>query len=224
MAEIIVALDESNRGDALAVVDALPGLRWVKVGSTLFAAEGPALVRELKTRGLRVFLDLKWHDIPGQVAGAVRAADVLGVDLVTVHALGGAAMLAAAAAASAGVRGAAGFVLTSHDADDWGFVVGRRADLVTEVTRLAHVVAGAGLTAMVVAPGEAGVVRAALGSASWVITPGIRPPAAPADDQRRVATPAAAVAAGATHLVVGRPITRAPNPVAVYEELCHDAG
>ena len=207
----------------LALVAGLPGLRWVKVGSTLFTAEGPDLIREFRDRGLRIFLDLKWHDIPHQVAGSVRAAAALGVDLVTVHALGGRAMLAAAQeAAGSTLRVAAVSVLTSHDAADWSTVVGRRADPGAEVERLAAMAVAAGLQALVASPEEAARARAALGPEGWVVTPGIRPTGTDRGDQRRVATAAAAVAAGATHLVVGRAITGAPDPRAVYEELCRD--
>jgi orotidine-5'-phosphate decarboxylase len=225
MAEVIVALDHPSRAEALRLVDRVPGLRWVKVGSTLFVAEGPALVQELKSRGLRVFLDLKWHDIPHQVEGSVRAAAAWGVDLVSVHALGGGRMMTAARHAGGdATRVAAVSVLTSHDAGEWSAIVGRPSTTAADVARLARAAADAGLTAMVASPSEAEQVRAVLGPAAWVVTPGIRPAGASADDQRRTATPSEAVGSGATHLVVGRPITGATDPAAVYDAVCRDAG
>lgn len=228
MAEVIVALDVPTARQALAVVDRLPGLRWAKVGATLFAAAGPEMVRELKARGIRVFLDLKWHDIPHQVAGAVEVAAGLGVDLATVHALGGRAMLeAAAGAAHAGggtLRVVAVSVLTSHDAGDWGDLTGRPApELSDEVVRLTRLALEAGCDGVVASAHEVAAVAPLLGPDRWTVVPGIRPTGSAPGDQRRTATAAEAVRVGATHLVVGRPITSAVDPAAVYEQLCEDA-
>jgi orotidine-5'-phosphate decarboxylase len=225
MAEVIVALDLPSAEEALAMVDRLPGLAWAKVGPTLFVRSGPALIAALRERGIRVFLDLKWHDIPHQVGGAVRAAADEGVDLVSVHALGGARMLAEAARVTEGrVRVVAVSVLTSHTAEEYGRATGREiADLADEVRRLAGQVAEAGLDGMVCAPAEARAVREVLGPDRWVVVPGIRPRGSPADDQRRAATPEAALAAGASHLVVGRPVIGAEDPGAVYHGLCEEA-
>ena len=226
MAEVIVALDMVAGEEALALVARLPGLRWVKVGSTLFVGAGRELVRELKARGLRVFLDLKWHDIPHQVAGAVAAAAGAGIDLATVHALGGRAMMRAAAeAAGDALRVVAVTMLTSHAAEDYADLVGRgdTVDPAGEVARLAHMALAAGLGGVVVSAAEAAVAKSELGGDAWVVVPGIRLPGAPTDDQRRTADPRSAVVAGATHLVVGRPISRADDPDRVYQAICEAA-
>lgn len=219
MAELIVALDLESTTLALQLVDELPGLEWAKIGPMLFLEDGPGLVRELKARGINVFLDLKWHDIPNSVAGAVRSAADLGVDLVTVHALGGPDMVAAARAASGGVKIAAVTVLTAHTVTAYWNIVGREGsqELGGEVTRLAIMAVAAGAHAVVSSPLEVAALREALGPEPWIVVPGIRPVGAALDDQQRTADPATVVRAGATHLVVGRPITRAKCPAEVYE-------
>ena len=199
-----------------------------KVGPVLFLDGGPGLVRELKTRGIRVFLNLKWHDIPHSVACAVRQAASLGVDLATVHGLGGRAMLAAAVQASGAMKIAAVSVLTSHSASDYWEAVGRDGadDLVREVVRLSRVAVDTGVHAIVSSASEATAVREAVGTEPWIVVPGIRLAAGAAggayDDQSRVAGPRAAVKAGATHLVIGRPIIRANSPGSVYESIWDD--
>jgi len=224
MAEIIVALDLDSAAAVERLLDRLPGLRWGKVGSTLFTREGPGIVRLLQQRGVKVFLDLKWHDIPHQVAGAVRAAADLGVTLATVHALGGPAMLEAAQQAAGHLRLVAVTVLTSHAPAELEKLLGRRTpDPAAEAERLARMVLEAGLAGVVASPLESARLRAALGDAAWLVTPGIRPAGSPADDQARTATAAEATRAGATHLVVGRPITRADAPAAVYQQLSAEA-
>lgn len=225
MAEVIVALDVPHPRDALALVARLPGLRWVKVGPMLFLRSGKELIGNLKDRGLQVFLDLKWHDIPNSVAEAVRAAAELGVDLATVHALGGDAMLRSAVAVAGPMRLAAVSVLTSHGEQDYWETLGRAdgGPILAEVRRLAGIAAAAGVHAVVASPQEVAAVREVAGPGRWIVTPGIRPAGERLDDQRRTAGPAAAVAAGATHLVVGRPITRADDPGAVYESMCRAA-
>ncbi len=225
MAEVIVALDLPTVEDALRVVDQLPGLRWAKVGPVLFVREGPALVRELKAREISVFLDLKWHDIPNTVAEAARQAAALEVELATVHALGGRAMLEAAVGAAGALRLAAVTVLTSHTPDTYAEVVGREtaSEVLSEAVRLARLAVGAGVGALVTSPHEVAAVAEVAGPDRWLVVPGIRPVGSAADDQKRAATPREAVAAGATHLVVGRPVTRAERPAAVYQELCEAA-
>ncbi|HXG43800.1 MAG TPA: orotidine-5'-phosphate decarboxylase [Gemmatimonadales bacterium] len=220
MPEIILALDLPGR-EARRLLDRLPALRWVKVGPVLFTREGPGLVRELVERGLRVFLDLKWHDIPRTVAGAVEAARELGIAMATVHTLGGAAMLEAAARAGGASLGLLGVtVLTSHSPESYGAAVGRTpVELEDEVVRLARLAVGAGLPGVVCSSHEAGPVRRAIGPDRWIVVPGIRRPGDRAGDQRRTAIPAEAVRSGATHLVVGRPILEAPDPGAVLAEL-----
>ncbi|HKI95923.1 MAG TPA: orotidine-5'-phosphate decarboxylase [Gemmatimonadales bacterium] len=224
MAEIVVALDHEHGPDALELVDRLPGLRWVKVGPTLLLSAGTELLEQLAERGLSVFLDLKWHDIPHQVAGAVRAAVGLGVQLATVHALGGEEMLAAAREAAAGrLHLVAVSVLTSHDATSYAATVGRDVVIADEVQRLAAIARRAGVDGMVASPAEVRGIRNAWPDALLVV-PGIRPAASASDDQRRTATPEEAVAAGATHLVIGRPITRSDDPLRVYQGVCDAVG
>jgi len=224
MAEIVVALDHEHGPDALERVDRLPGLRWVKVGPTLLLSAGTELLEQLAERGLSVFLDLKWHDIPHQVAGAVRAAVGLGVQLATVHALGGEEMLAAAREAAAGrLHLVAVSVLTSHDATSYAATVGRDVVIADEVQRLAAIARRAGVDGMVASPAEVRGIRNAWPDALLVV-PGIRPAASASDDQRRTATPEEAVAAGATHLVIGRPITRSDDPLRVYQGVCDAVG
>jgi orotidine-5'-phosphate decarboxylase len=220
MAEIIVALDVPSAREALALMDRLPGVGWVKVGPMLSIEGGPALLREITARGAKIFLDLKWHDIPHAVEGAVRAGARAGASLATVHALGGREMLqqAHAVAKSEGLRLAAVSVLTSHSPASYAAATGRSGltDVGPEVTRLAAVARDAGLSAMVCSVHEAASVRALMGTDAWIVTPGIRAPGDAAGDQARVADPATAVAAGATHLVVGRPITGAADPGSAY--------
>jgi orotidine-5'-phosphate decarboxylase len=224
VAEVIVALDHDSAAAALALVERLPGLRWAKVGATLYVHEGPAIVRALRDRGVDVFLDLKWHDIPHQVAGAVRAAADLGVSLATVHGLGGPAMMAAARHAAGALRLVAVTVLTSHDAQELSRILGRGdAAPEREVLRLAQLAMEAGLHGVVAGAGEVAALRAALGPVAWMVVPGIRPAGGPADDQRRTADARTAAVAGASHLVVGRPVTGASDPGRVYQLLCEEA-
>jgi len=227
MTEIILALDLSSPREALKLVDTLPELEWCKVGPTLFVRDGPHLVRELKTRGLNVFLDLKWHDIPHQVAGAVSAAVELGVDLASLHAAGGSVMIEAAAGKKGALRLAAITVLTSHTIESYRIATGSRLSegapgtgLEGEVVRLARLAAAAGADAIVCSPHEVGAVREVVPAGTWLVVPGIRAPDHEAGDQRRAGHPAVAAAAGATHLVVGRPIWEAKEPRVVYEQLC----
>lgn len=209
--------------EALALAGRLPGLSWAKIGSVLYVREGPALVREFAARGIRVFLDLKWHDIPTTVAGAVGAARESGVALATVHCLGGPAMLRAAAQAAGdgsgfGLLGVT--VLTSHDVAELASVLGRGVpDLGFESERLARAAVTAGLRGIVASGEELGLLREALGAEPWIVVPGIRLPGDARGDQARTIAPAEAVRRGATHLVVGRPITGARDPVAAYRAL-----
>lgn len=186
----------------------------------LFVREGPKLVTDLLARGKRVFLDLKWHDIPHTVAGAVRAAAAQGVHLATVHLAGGREMLAAAAGATGGTLKLAGVgVLTSLGASDYGTIVGRPVnDTAAEQLAFARLVREARLDAMVCAAAEAPALRRELGAGVVLVVPGIRRPGDAAADQVRTATVQEAVAAGANLLVVGRPITGAANPAAALDE------
>ena len=225
MAELVLALDLPEPGPARAMVERIPDLAWVKVGSVLFTRAGPALVEWLAGRGLRVFLDLKWHDIPNTVRGAVAGARAMGVQMVTVHGTGGRAMLEAA-------RDAAGFelqvvavtVLTSHDLASYTEASGCRPPAIAEeVVRIATLARTAGLAGVVSSPLEAAALRARLGPEALLVTPGIRPEGTGHGDQSRVAGARAAVAAGATHLVVGRPVLEAADPAAAWAALREEA-
>jgi orotidine-5'-phosphate decarboxylase len=217
---LIVALDTPDLAAAETLVERLGGVAThFKVGSVLFTAAGPAAVEMVRKHGGRVFLDLKYHDIPATVAGAVEAAARLGVGLLTVHASGGAAMLRAATAAARAAgqdrpRIVAVTVLTSLDRAALHRELGVPVSVEGHAVHLADLARAAGCDGVVASPREAGRLRAALGAAAVIVTPGIRPAGGAADDQARVATPAAAVRAGADYLVVGRPITGAPDPAA----------
>ena len=221
MPELIVAFDMANGRDALLLAERLPNLRWAKIGPILYVREGPALIREFTQRGVRVFLDLKWHDIPNTVVGAVTAARDLGVAMATVHCLGGRAMLSAAARAAGADLALVGVtILTSHDAAELEAVLGRGVpDVGFEAERLARTALQAGLRGVVASGQEIGLLREALGPTPFIVVPGIRSPGEAAGDQVRTIEPAEAVRRGATHLVVGRPITAAPDPAAAYRRL-----
>jgi orotidine-5'-phosphate decarboxylase len=213
---LIVALDVKTADEACALVDRLSGKAGMfKVGSQLFTAAGPALVREIIGRGEKVFLDLKYHDIPNTVANAVAEASLLGVSLMTVHALGGKAMMEAAVGAlpAVGSRLLAVTILTSHDQASLG-AIGLAGTVSDSVQRLARLAQQAGVDGIVASPLEAELIRGACGPDFLIVTPGIRPGGAKADDQARAATPAAAIRAGASYVVVGRPIVEATDPVA----------
>ena len=222
---VIVAID-CGREEALDLADRLSGhARWLKVGMTLFYAEGPAIVAEMRARGFKVFLDLKLHDIPHQVRGAAEAAARTGANLLTIHGLGAGAMMAAAregveAAAEGGERAKviAVTVLTSMDQAALSSI-GVESPVADEADRLAVLAAQNGIDGVVCSPQEAFRMRELLGEGALVVTPGVRPAGAALGDQSRVATPAQAIARGASHIVVGRPITSADDPVAAYEAI-----
>ncbi len=220
MPEIVIALDLPSGAEALRLLDRVPEATWVKVGPILMTREGPAFIRELVGRQLQVFLDLKWHDIPNTVAGAVEAARELAVVMATVHTLGGEKMLSAAVSAGGfGLALVGVTVLTSHDAAGYGAAVGRApVDLAAEVERQAEIAIRAGLRGLVCSSGEAGRIRRRLGPDPWIVVPGIRRSVDSAGDQTRIATPEQAVREGATHLVVGRPVLNASDPAAVFRE------
>jgi orotidine-5'-phosphate decarboxylase len=223
---LIVALDFPDAASAVGFTDRLDGLcRWVKVGLELFVAEGPGIVSALAERGFSVFLDLKLHDIPNTVAAAVRSASTAGAKLLTLHASGGPAMLAAAAEAASAQPAApqllAVTVLTSMDAAQLA-ATGIAESPAAQVSRLAQMAWGSGIRGFVCSAEELPSVRASFADAKLVI-PGIRPAGSAIGDQKRVATPGAAIAAGADHLVIGRPITQAADPAqaaaAILEEI-----
>jgi len=218
---LIVALDVPDAAAARALVERLAGRVGVfKVGSQLFTAAGPDLVREIVARGERVFLDLKYHDIPNTVAGAVASASRLGVTLVDVHGLGGPAMMEAAAGARADERTRllAITVLTSHDEATLARI-GLAGPIAEAVPRLARLAAACGMDGVVASPHEVALVRQACGRDFLIVTPGIRPAGSAKGDQARLATPGAALAAGADYLVVGRPITDAADPGAAADAI-----
>jgi len=219
---LIVALDTASWEQALEWVDRLPQVLWWKVGLELFTAVGPQILQALKERGKRIFLDLKLHDIPHTVGRAAQVAVGYGVDLLTVHAAGGSAMLRAAVAATQGssCRLLAVTLLTSLGPDQVRQELGVERDPGDYVLQLARLALDQGVRGLVCSPQEVGRLRQALGPEVLLVTPGIRfgdPEAG--DDQQRVCTPAEALRAGADYLVVGRPITAAADPVAALYRL-----
>ena len=214
---LAIALDFHSAALALDMVDRLEGsCKWLKVGMQLFYAAGAGLVHTLRERNFEVFLDLKLHDIPNTVAGAVRSVTATGASLLTVHAAGGERMMAAAleAAQAAGApRLVAVTVLTSMIVEELR-QTGIEADLAQQTKRLALLAERAGITGMVCSAREAGLLRTCLSPETMLVVPGIRPSGTDAGDQRRIATPEAAIRDGASMLVVGRPVTQAKDPAA----------
>jgi orotidine-5'-phosphate decarboxylase len=225
---VIVALDYADAAGALALADRLqPSQCRVKIGKELFTAAGPALVETLVARGFSVFLDLKYHDIPNTVASACRAAARLGVWMLNVHALGGTAMMHAAreAIASGGARPHLVAVTLLTSMSDGDLVQLGIAGGAPEVAlRLAKLAAACGLDGVVASAQEAAMLRRECGAGFYLVTPGIRPAESAADDQQRVATPSAAIANGADYLVIGRPITHAPDPLAALQAINREIG
>jgi len=223
----IVALDVPNASAALALVDELGDLcRFYKVGSELFAAEGPAVIRDVQAKGADVFLDLKFHDIPNTVKGAVRSAAGLGVRLVTVHASGGTAMLAAALSgaqeAAASCEVLAVTVLTSLDAAALGTSWGRSvAEVEAEVLRLAGLASAAGLHGVVCSGKESAAVTAKFPGLATLV-PGVRLAGGASQDQARVVTPREAALAGARYIVLGRAVSAADSPAAAMRLVLAD--
>jgi orotidine-5'-phosphate decarboxylase len=219
---LIVALDVSSAAAAQKIVAAVgDSALTYKVGMQLYTAEGPQVVRDLVASGRRVFLDLKYHDIPNTVGAAVTEAAQLGVSMLTVHASGGDKMLRAATDA-AKARPAliilAVTVLTSMGGSDLE-KIGLPGPVQENVIRLASLALANGCQGIVTSAREARAVRAQLGEGFAIVTPGVRPAGSSVGDQVRVVTPAEAIAAGATHIVVGRPITEAPNPAAEAQSI-----
>jgi orotidine-5'-phosphate decarboxylase len=225
VADLILALDLPRAADAFAFLDQVPEVRWVKLGPILLTREGPSFVRTLLDRGLKVFFDLKWHDIPNTVAGAVTAAREIGVTMATVHTLGGRAMLDAAVVAAGADLALVGVtVLTSFDSESYGQAVGRtNVAIPQEAERLALIAADAGLRGVVCSAKEVSLLRRSLGPEQYIVVPGIRRRSDPMADQTRVATAKDAAGNGATHLVVGRPLLQAANPAAALEEFMKEA-
>jgi orotidine-5'-phosphate decarboxylase len=215
---LIVALDVSTGEAARKIVAAVgDSALTYKVGMQLYTAEGPPIVRELVASGRHIFLDLKYHDIPNTVGAAVGAAARLGVSMLTVHAAGGGKMLRAAAEAAEKVNPQllvlAVTVLTSLDDTDLG-TLGVRGGVSDQVLRLAALALANGCRGIVASAHECEALREEFGREFVIVTPGVRPAGSGHDDQARVVTPAEAIAAGASHIVVGRPITEASDPAA----------
>ena len=222
--KLIVALDVETTDKALALVKELRGVAGMfKVGSTLFTTAGPQIVRDIIALETKVFLDLKFHDIPHQVAGAARAAAELGVSLFTIHASGGAEMMQRAVEAVAEVgnetKVLAISVLTSMDATSLN-QLGVSHNPAESVLRLVQLAESAGVDGVVASPQEIASIRATIANPNFlVVTPGIRSAQNESADQKRVATPAAAISAGASYLVVGRPITNSHDPIAAAQQI-----
>jgi orotidine-5'-phosphate decarboxylase len=224
--QLIVALDVSSAAQAQKIVFSLgDSVSFYKVGMQLYTAEGPSVVRDLVSSGRRVFLDLKYHDIPNTVGAAVRAAGKLGVSLLTVHGAGGSKMLRAAMEAAResnpAMKLVAVTVLTSMDEEDLN-EVGVPGNLERQVVQVANLALKAGCHGVVSSAREVKALRVRLGNDFLVVTPGVRPPGAAHGDQARAVTPAEAIAAGSTHLVVGRPITGAENPSEQAEKIIRE--
>ena len=215
---VIVALD-CDAWEAIALADKLEGhAKWLKIGMTLYYAEGPAIVKMFKRRGFNVFLDLKFHDIPHQVQGAARSAAASGADMLTMHTVGGTAMMEAgqrgaeegAAEYGGDVPATLGITVLTSMSPEALAATGVERPLPEQVAALAAQAKEAGISGVVASPQEAAALREILG---------VRPAGAALGDQSRVATPAQAFANGASHIVVGRPITEAPDPVAAFEAI-----
>jgi orotidine-5'-phosphate decarboxylase len=220
---LIVALDVPDAASAARLVSRLEGTcTWFKVGQELFVAAGPGVLELLLKQGHSIFLDLKFHDIPNTVAGAVRSAAGLGAKMMTVHAAGGPAMLKAARGALEGIANPpellAVTMLTSMDAGQMG-AIGLERGPAEQVELLARMGVATGMRGFVCSPHEVGVVRALTGENGILVVPGIRPAGAAIGDQKRIATPAETLRAGASYLVVGRPITQAEDPAAAAQAI-----
>ncbi len=224
---IIVALDVNDKARALSLIRELPDAEVFKIGMRLFTAEGPALLKDVQELGKKVFLDLKFHDIPNQVAGAVRMAVQHEVSMLTLHASGGSEMLRKAAESAAEAADQIGkpkpmllavTVLTSLK-DAQLSEIGMGADAAGQVLRLAGLAQQTGMEGVVCSPQEIELIREQHGHEYLIATPGIRPTWAAANDQKRIMTPAQAINLGANYLVIGRPITAAPSPLEAFHKI-----
>ncbi|MHB9131869.1 MAG: orotidine-5'-phosphate decarboxylase [Armatimonadota bacterium] len=230
--QLIVALDYPDATSALGMAEQLAGLRpWMKVGLELLMSAGPKIVAEIRHLGVRVFLDGKFHDIPNTVAGAVRAATYTGANMLNVHACGGLRMMQAAHDAADEVASATGTphplliavtVLTSLSPHELQDEIGCTRPPLDQAVAMAKLAKEAGLDGVVASAHEVEAIKEACGHGFLVVTPGIRPASGAADDQRRVTTPREAIEVGADFLVVGRPITQAPDPVAACKAVLEE--
>ena len=224
---VIVALDVKTKTEALSLISQLPEAVIFKVGLELFTSEGPSLVRDIQERGKKVFLDLKLHDIPNTVAEAIRAGVRHGAALMTIHAAGGAEMMAAAAAAASeesAKRGAPrplllGVTVLTSLKDEQLLQVGMSVPTSGQVLRLARLAAASGMDGVISSPQEIELLRRETARGFLIVTPGIRPAWASADDQKRIMTPGQALSLGADYLVIGRPVTRADSPPQAFQRI-----
>ena len=223
-ANIIVALDVPSAIAAIDLCDRLPQVSFWKVGLELFIADGNTILRELKDRNKRIFLDLKLHDIPNTVASACRIATKYGADFLTIHASGGKAMMQAAQAEVQGseTQLLAVSLLTSISASELSSDLKVSLAVPEYVSQMVLLAKESGLTGAVCSPHEVASLRSLVGGNFCFVTPGVRPVSAAVGDQSRVMTPKQAIAAGANYLVIGRPITAAINPVVAWEQICKD--
>lgn len=229
---VIIALDcEADK--ALSIAYQLAGeATWVKVGMTLYYAYGTDLVRMLKARGYKVFLDLKFHDIPHQVQGAARSAAATGADMLTMHTVGGRDMMEAAqrgavegaSEAGADVPATLGITVLTSMSQDNLHQVGIERPVESQVLAMAQLASESGISGVVASPREARSLRELLGPDAYIVTPGVRPAGAAMGDQTRVATPKDAFDSGASHIVVGRPITGASDPIAAFRQIVEGLG
>lgn len=228
---IIVPLDVACETDAIALVEQLPDVTFWKVGLQLFTSAGPGILTALKTRQKRIFLDLKFHDIPNTIAGACQAVGRYGVDLVTIHATAGKEALSAAQKAAQQGAAASGVaepkliaitLLTSLNARDLAFDLKIPLELPEYALQMALLAQAAGLDGAVCSPQEVQQLRQTCGDDFLLVCPGVRPSWAAATDQKRSLTPAQALAAGADYLVIGRPITAADNPAQAWDRICNE--
>lgn len=223
---IIVPLDVSNLQEAIALVDRLPQVSFWKVGLELFVSAGAEILKILRDREKRIFLDLKFHDIPNTVAGACRSAKVYGVDLLTMHAAAGREAMVAAVKAidTEGKRPQllAITLLTSLNSRELAFDLKVPLELPEYALQMALLAKESGTDGAVCSPQEVGQLRQVCGDDFLLVCPGVRPDWAKTQDQRRVMTPAQAIKAGADYLVIGRPITNAPDPVEAWKRICEE--
>ncbi|OIP78207.1 MAG: orotidine 5'-phosphate decarboxylase [Oscillatoriales cyanobacterium CG2_30_44_21] len=227
---IIVALDVPTAIDAIELCDRLPQVSFWKVGLELFIADGATILRELKSRNKRIFLDLKLHDIPNTVGSACRVATKYGADFLTIHAAGGKAMMRAAQTEVQGssTQLLAISLLTSISSQELASDLKVNLDLPEYTAQMVLMAQSCGLTGAVCSPHEAAALKARLNSQSdldfCLVTPGVRPQGSEIGDQSRVMTPQQAIEAGADYLVIGRPITAAVDPVAAWDQICQECG
>ena len=231
--QIIVPLDVPTKAEAIALLDCLPKVAFWKVGLELFVACGPSILDELKQRNKHIFLDLKFHDIPNTVAGACRSAACYGVDLLTVHSTAGTEALRLAQQEAVNAAQAAGqpvpkllaiTLLTSLDSRALAFDLKVPVELPEYVLHMALLAKEAGIPGVVCSPQEASELRRVCGDEFTLVCPGVRPSWSEKGDQRRSLTPADAIQAGASYLVIGRPITTAPDPAAAFDRICQEIG